>query len=277
MKCLIIGYGNIAQIHKKYLEKNNIEWGWYDPYNTGPEQKLSDISNVNNFDRVMICSSEIAHYENYKKIRSLGYNGYIFIEKPAAIEYEHIQEILNDKKVIVGMVERFNPAIQCIKNYINTEEIINIDFSRCCVSDVSNNICTTQDIGIHDLDLMFFLLDKSKSLNIKNYSVIHKNNTTIFSCEDPIIRMIWSKDTFFKERKMIIRQTNCTYSVDLQEQSVTMHSGSQKNHISKSLYVEKSSPIENEQKNFLSDNPEHIDCLKSHLLLIDLIKKINKK
>jgi len=274
-KCLIYGYGKIAKIHAKYLDKNNIDWFWYDPYNTGPKDKKAEIKTLNNFDRILICSPEDKHYENYKTIRDSGYQNYVFIEKPAAISDSHILEISQDSKAIIGMVERFNPAVQTLKNIIDLDKIINIDFSRCCVADACRNVSTIEDIGIHDLDLMFFLLGAAAH-SIQNCNIIHKKNTTLFSCDTPIIRMIWSKDTFFKERKIIVRQTDCTYEVDLQEQSVVMHFGSQKDHISRSIYVEKSSAIENEHNNLFSDTPEHIDFQASHLLLLQLLKQNNQ-
>jgi len=48
------------------------------------------------------------------------------------------------------------------------------------------------------------------------------------------------------------------------------HWESNGHHISQSLFVEKSSPIENEHRNFFSENPEYINCKKSHDLLINI-------
>ena len=83
--------------------------------------------------------------------------------------------------------------------------------------------------------------------------------------------MIWSKDTFFKERKITIRQTDCTYEADLQEQSVVKHSEIKGHHVSQSLFVEKSSSIENEQRAFFSGFKTN--CKNSHQLLLKLIKE----
>jgi len=269
MKCLIIGFGKIAQVHTKYLDKQDIEWFWYDPFASGPEDKKADIESITKFDRVMICSPEDKHYQNYKQIRELGYKGYIFIEKPVATKIEHVEEILSDSKVVVGMVERFNPAIHTLKSNLCLDKIVNIDFSRCCVSERSSRVSILEDIGIHDIDLLFFLLDIEE---LDDCSIVTKNKTTIFTSINPLVRMIWSKETFFKERKIVVRQTNCTYEVDLQEQSVVMHWESEGNHVSRSLFVEKSSPIENEHHNFFSSSPDIVDCWLSHKILLNVGK-----
>lgn len=269
MKCLIIGYGNMGSLHAKYFEKNNINWNWYDPESKGPIDKriLSLDDPTLNFDKIFITSPEHTHYENYKKLRNGGYRGYIFVEKPAALNLEELSEMLSDKKLMVGMVERFNPAIQTLKSVIDKNKLINIDFSRCCVSTKSSQVSIFEDIGIHDIDLLFFLLDLEK---VEDYNVFTVDKTTIFTSCAPLCRMIWSKDTFFKERKIIVRQTNCTYEVDLQEQSVIKHWETNGHHVSQSLFVEKSSPVENEQNFFFKGNT--ITCKKSHDLLLELMR-----
>jgi len=267
VECLIIGLGNIGKIHAKYLTKNNIKWRWCDPQGTGPKEKESHIEQSPSFDRVLIASPEYSHYDIYKKVRDSGYDGYIFIEKPVALTASHVNEIMLDDKVIVGMVERFNPAIQTLKSLIDRSKVINIDFSRCCVSSQSSKVSIFEDIGIHDIDLLFYLLDLQEVID---YNIVSVDQTTVFLSYEPLIRMIWSKDTFFKERKIIVRQNDCTYEVDLQEQSVVKHWESNGHHISQSLFVEKSSPIENEHRNFFSENPEYINCKKSHDLLINI-------
>jgi|TARA_B100000073_G_C23688153_1_gene555330 predicted dehydrogenase len=266
MKCLIIGYGNIGKVHAKYLTKNNIDWYWYDPDPVGPLSKRCDLNNLNCFDRIFITSPEKYHYDNYVYVRNNGYKGKIFVEKPVALKKGHVDIMLADENLMVGMVERFNPTIQTLKKSIEKDKLINIDFSRCCVSEESSDVSIFEDIGIHDIDLLFHLLDLDEVID---YKVMKLNKTTVFSSSSPLCRMIWSKDTFFKERKIIVRQSNCTYIADLQEQSVIKHWHLNGHHVSESLFVEKASSIENEQKFFFSN--KKLDCRKSHMLLSKLI------
>ena len=262
----------MGKIHAKYLTKNNIDWCWCDPQGGGPPDKESSIKESPSFDRILITSPEHSHYDNYKQVRDSGYKGYIFIEKPVALSMSHINTMLADKGVIVGMVERFNPAIQTLKLSMDRDKVINIDFSRCCVSTQASRVSILEDIGIHDVDLLFHLMDLDEVLE---YNIVNIGQTAIFTSSKPLVRMIWSKDTFFKERKIIVRQTDCTFKVDLQEQSVVVHREVGGNHVSQSLFVEKSSPIENEHKNLFSQSPHYVNCKKSHALLMSLTQPEN--
>ena len=63
MKCLIIGFGNIAKIHIKYLNaRKDVNWQWYDPYVDGG---LGDINSLE-YDRIFILTPEHTHYGVYK-------------------------------------------------------------------------------------------------------------------------------------------------------------------------------------------------------------------
>mgnify|MGYP003654875606 CR=1 FL=1 len=270
-KCLIVGFGNIAKTHIKYLNKNGIAWDWYDPYivseNTDRILHIDENTFRNNiYDRIFILSNEASHYKNYKQIRDAGYAGWIFVEKPAVLEREHF-DIFDDSRVICGLVERFNPAIATLMKHIDLDKVINIDFSRCCVQTESSKVSALQDIGIHDIDL-FFYLTKLTHTKLKFYIV--KNNSTVLLTIDSDIsaRFIWSKDTFFKERKIIVRQSDCTYIVDLQDQICVKNHSIRGKIVSESLFVEKSSPIENEHNNLFLEKPQPVDCRPSHEFLL---------
>lgn len=277
LKCLLIGFGNIGKIHAKYLDLNNsIKWFWYDPFvinSTYDSHRIKTISELQSFDKIFILTPENTHYLIYKDIRKR-FSSDIFVEKPAIIKNEE-WDMLNDAKLTVGLVERFNPAIKTLKNNINPKKIINIDFSRCCASNFCSPVSILEDIGIHDIDLFFYLTD-SDSINENDRLITQKNNTILLQVNNDILtRFIWSKDTFYKERKIMIRQSDCTYIADLQEQSVTRYTSDNNKKIAmESLFVEKGSPIENEQKNFLSKNPDYITAKKSHNFMLDLIKKM---
>ena len=276
---LLIGFGKIAKIHAKYLNKKNIPWSWYDPYiqnkdciNYLDNRIMNLEKSIKNYNRVMILTPENTHFRTYKFVRNLGYSGWIFVEKPA-IMYADELEIFEDNKIIVGMVERFNPTIESLIKYMSIDKIINIDFSRCSVSEHSTNITTIEDLGIHDIDLYYYITNFKKTKNFK-YDLITKENTTFLTIEDDIItRFVWSKDTYFKERKIIVRQTDCTFELDLQEQSLKKFYYYKNKIVCESLYVEKSSPIEREQENFFLKEPEYVDTVFPHKFLINILER----
>jgi predicted dehydrogenase len=262
MKCLLIGFGNIGKIHSKYLEKKNIAWDWTDKNLGSSVQNI----NYNDYTHIFILTPEKTHYEVYKKIKRSGYQGFLFVEKPAVVNSRDF-DIFEDKNVFVGLVERYNPAIQTLQKFCNPSKIINIDFSRCCVADHSSSASLLEDLGIHDLDL-FLQITKLDKLNLLNVESYKNGKTCILTIEDPVLaRFIWSKDTYFKERKITVRQDDCTFEVDLQEQTVVKHYYHQGKIVSESLFVEKSSPIANEQDSFfLNENQNGL--MQSHKLLV---------
>ena len=113
MKVLICGYGNMGKIHSKYLNKLGIDWEFYDPKTKSTVESLAEVKK-HNFTHIIISSSEEYHFENYEQLRSAGFSGPILVEKPAVIKRENFS-IFEDPKLSVGLVERFNPAVQVLK------------------------------------------------------------------------------------------------------------------------------------------------------------------
>jgi predicted dehydrogenase len=265
MKCLLIGYGNIGKIHAKYLSQEGLDWEWSDPNIKGGVENPK----YEDYGAIFILTPEHTHFEVYEKIKTTGYCGKVFVEKPAVIDAKHLH-IFNDSSIFTGLVERYNPAIVTLNKYCEPSKILNIDFSRCCVADQSSRVSLLEDIGIHDLDLYLYLTEIDLN-NIKDIVVNTKNNTCVATITNGIIgRFIWSKDTFYKERKVVVRQDNCTFEADLQEQTVIKHYYHEGKIVSESLFVEKSSPIYNEHMEFFHSLKIQ-KSKQSHELLFRLI------
>ena len=65
-----------------------------------------------------------------------------------------------------------------------------------------------------------------------------------------------------------MRQSDCTYIVDLQDQICVKNYSIHGKIVCESLFVEKSSPIENEHNNLFLEQPRYIDCKLSHEFLL---------
>jgi len=274
-KVLIYGFGRIAQIHAKYLNQLGIQWNWYDPYNTSESiKKVKQIDSklIKEYSHVMICTPECIHYQNYKEIKNLDFKGKIFIEKPAVISLNELY-ILKDKNVQVGLVERFNPCIDVLRQYTTEDECISIDFSRCSFSPLSNKkVNTFLDVAIHDIDLFFYIFNNP---TIENYDLFRSKQTftlNIVFNHGSIARFIWSNDTYSKERIINLRMTSSTLKCDLIDQTVKKYTSltSMDN-----LYVEKSSPVKRELEFFLKDKGRY--CYQdSHLFFLSCLNKLSK-
>jgi predicted dehydrogenase len=279
MKFLICGLGHMGKIHKKYLENLNVEWMYYDPYYTEDlEHQLKDLKKHADYDitHVIVSSVEEKHYENYNTLRNSGFTGPILLEKPAVLLEEQFK-VFEDEKVSVGLVERHNPVIDILKNNIVISDVISVDFTRCSVKSVSNKrVDTFTDVGIHDLDLYFYLFDKRQSPSDYHFSWFSNTfNLAIKEKEGFMSRFMWSNETSFKERKIVVRHGSFTITADLIRQEVTKASADDSGRcITQNLYVEKGSSILNQ---ILKFKKHGITCkgLESHKFYLKLRRKIN--
>tara|TARA_R110000824_G_scaffold380640_2_gene573101 strand:+ start:167 stop:1009 length:843 start_codon:yes stop_codon:yes gene_type:complete len=270
---LICGLGKMGKIHKKYLDKNGVKNYWYDPYIDGGIESLKDIKNLS-INHVIIATPEVTHYDVYNSVRSV-FDGKILLEKPAVLNRDELS-ILSNKKLMIGMVERHNPAIDCLINNVDNQKIKNIDFVRCSVSTTTNkSINIYKDVAIHDIDMLYYIRDGYDNLKSadRSFGNIDNNYHLQLSTSKSFYRFIWSGGTFFKERKIVVRQEDCTFVVSLQEQECHKYYSFQDKSIQESLWVEKSSPVENQLIYFESnDEFDNTVCARSHQLFIGVFE-----
>ena len=276
MKFLICGLGRMGRIHKKYIEQLGIEWFYYDPspsiqgYFT--KNHISDLSNIKDIGitHAIISSNEDMHYKNYIDLREFGFKGPILIEKPVVLDKQHFS-VFNDPLVTAGFVERNNPAVEVLKNNIDLDNLVSVDFTRCSVSSASNHrVNSFIDVGIHDIDLFFYLFgnQEPEEYDFKGFSNTYVLTAT--STSGFLSRFIWSNETCFKERKIIARHKNYTLVVDLIDQIVRKESSDNSGRvITQTLYVEKASPILCQLNNFIN-NKSYCAGEKSHSFYLRL-------
>ena len=282
IKFLICGFGKMGKLHKKYLENLNIDWMYYDPI----LEKNNDINRLENLEdtisnqitHVIISSPEEVHYNNYKFLRNNNFLGPILIEKPAVLKQEHF-EVFSDREVVVGLVERHNPVIDTLKKHIDYGNLISVDFIRCSVESVSSKrVNTFVDVGIHDIDLYFYLFGNTYLPD--DYHFVWFSNTYKLFLRSKIgfiTSFMWSNETAFKERKIIIRHATYTLVVDLIQQEIKKESSDEMGRsITENIYVEKGSSLMNQILKF-KDEPTSSNGELAHLFYIQLKEEIEKK
>ncbi len=273
---LLIGVGKMGALHKKYLQKIGQEYKWYDPCapEGGIPNRVHSLDNLQQFTHIIIASPTETHEEYLLRLINDEYQGKILVEKPGVTTFDNLR-LLNNSKVSVGMVERFNPAFKTLYQSWNKKETISIDFIRCSARPVSRmDVSSFVDVGIHDLDLFCQLYSPS---DISSSYILNNENTfclTFKMITGEIVRFIWSNETFHKERKICIRQKDCNLVADLSAQSVFKYSISEKyKNSTEEKYVEKTSPLREELLYFLQENPP-VNAYESHKLFIGLLKEI---
>src|ERR1044071_7514234 len=90
---------------------------------------------------------------------------HVMVEKPIASSVEEGREIINAARragltLMVGHVERFNPAVEAIKEAIRGEDILSIAITRVGpFPPRMSNVGVVIDLAVHDIDLIRWFTD----------------------------------------------------------------------------------------------------------------------
>jgi UDP-N-acetylglucosamine 3-dehydrogenase len=95
----------------------------------------------------------------------IGRGVHVLVEKPISTSVEEGREIIAAAKrhgvtLMVGHVERFNPAVEAIKNAIRGEDILSIAITRVGpFPPRMSNVGVVIDLAVHDIDLIRWFTD----------------------------------------------------------------------------------------------------------------------
>ena len=114
-------------------------------------------------DAVTIAAPTHLHHEIALKCIARGLH--ILVEKPVASTVEEGREIIGAARragvtLVVGHVERFNPAVQAIKQALAGEDILSIAITRVGpFPPRMSNVGVVIDLAVHDIDLIRWFTD----------------------------------------------------------------------------------------------------------------------
>ncbi len=177
MKIGVIGVGSMGQNHARVLADMDCLHAVCD---SDPE-KAEEVGNrfdvpyfidhrdliQEDLDGVTIATPASSHPKICKQVIEKGLN--LLVEKPIALTYEEGKKIVDsaEKKGVVfavGMIERHNPVISTCKKLLNSGNVGDvITLSSTRVSSFPtrvSNMGVILDLGIHDIDVMKYLLDE---------------------------------------------------------------------------------------------------------------------
>ena len=109
-------------------------------------------------DAITIAAPTHLHHEI--ALACITRNIHILVEKPVASTVEEGQDIVNAARsagvtLMVGHVERFNPAVAAIKQAISGEDILSIGITRVGpFPPRMSNVGVVIDLAVHDIDLI---------------------------------------------------------------------------------------------------------------------------
>jgi UDP-N-acetylglucosamine 3-dehydrogenase len=117
----------------------------------------------NGVDAVTIAAPTHLHHEMALTCISRGVHA--LVEKPIASSVEEGRDIITAARhagvtLMVGHVERFNPAVEAIKNAIRDEDILSIAITRVGpFPPRMSNVGVVIDLAVHDIDLIRWFTD----------------------------------------------------------------------------------------------------------------------
>ena len=173
IKIGLVGLGKMGQNHLRVLSLlKSVELVFVYDLNTKAAEQLAETYGVRthaNLDQllpqveaVVICTPTVTHGDYIRKVADHVKN--IFVEKPMADSLEEAQALSlfaaeHGLNIQVGFIERFNPAVQQLKNVIDkSAQVISIDFTRTNkLSARITDVDVVTDLMIHDIDLALYL------------------------------------------------------------------------------------------------------------------------
>ena len=114
-------------------------------------------------DAVTIAAPTHLHHE--MALACIARGVHVLVEKPIASSVEEGREIIAAARkagvtLMVGHVERFNPAVEAIKNAIRGEDILSIAITRVGpFPPRMSNVGVVIDLAVHDIDLIRWFTD----------------------------------------------------------------------------------------------------------------------
>jgi len=132
------------------------------PYFTKPEELMKN----ERIDALIICTSP----SSLASVAKMGLEKgkHVFVEKPMAIRSQDALELVRlaereELNLMVGFIERFNPAVKCLKELLSRGKlgrIASLTSKRLSAWPGRFNIDVVMDLAVHDIDMSRYLLEE---------------------------------------------------------------------------------------------------------------------
>src|SRR5690349_22968074 len=126
---------------------------------------VSDVNELLERDVDAITIAAPTHLHRDIALACIARGVHVMVEKPIASSVEEGREIINVARragvtLMVGHVERFNPAVEAIKEAIRGEDILSIAITRVGpFPPRMSNVGVVIDLAVHDIDLIRWFTD----------------------------------------------------------------------------------------------------------------------
>src|SRR5512136_787830 len=126
---------------------------------------VADVSELLDRDIDAITIAAPTHFHRDIALACIARGVHVMVEKPIASSIEEGREIIKAARragvtLMVGHVERFNPAVEAIKEAIRGEDILSIAITRVGpFPPRMSNVGVVIDLAVHDIDLIRWFTD----------------------------------------------------------------------------------------------------------------------
>src|SRR6478736_1713605 len=126
---------------------------------------VADVDKLIERDVDAITIAAPTHLHRDIALTCIAHGIHVMVEKPIASSVEEGQEIIGAARragvtLMVGHVERFNPAVEAIKEAIRDEDILSIAITRVGpFPPRMSNVGVVIDLAVHDIDLIRWFTD----------------------------------------------------------------------------------------------------------------------
>lgn len=232
LKVGIAGTGHLGKLHAKMFNSihESVLTGVFDinklqskavseEFGTEVYNNLQDL--LKEVDAVSIAATTSAHYDLAKECLNAG--KHIFIEKPITATIPQAEEIVTlaaekNLNIQVGHIERFNPALVSLEQYILEPMFIQTD-RLAQFNPRGTDVAVVLDLMIHDIDIILSLIkSKVKQIDASGVAVVSDSidiaNARILFENGAVANVTASRISQKKMRKMRIFQRDNYISLD---------------------------------------------------------------
>lgn len=209
-ECKLAGVFDVDQSTSKTVSEE---------YGTETYNNLQDL--LNQVEAVSIAATTSAHYDLAKECIKAG--KHLFIEKPITATIPQAEEIVKmaaekELNLQVGHIERFNPALVSLEQYILEPMFIQTD-RLAQFNPRGTDVAVVLDLMIHDIDIILSLIkSKVKQIDASGVAVVSDSidiaNARIQFENGAVANVTASRISQKKMRKMRIFQRDNYISLD---------------------------------------------------------------
>jgi predicted dehydrogenase len=242
LRTAVVGVGHLGRHHARWYNNINESQlvGVYDvesdkcrsvaeQLKVTAFEKLSDL--YGKIDVASVAVPTTSHYEVAEQL--IKNNIHCLIEKPITASIQEAEKLValareHEVTLSVGYIERFNPAVQALKNYETSPRFIEAHRLASFEPDRGTDVAVILDLMSHDIDLAIHLIDSPvKNIDASAVAVVSDTadiaNARLKFENGAVANLTASRISLRPMRKLRIFQKSGYFSLDLAEKQADIY------------------------------------------------------